>query len=126
PTVVGQLGGIDLYAWTFSSYLLSSTASVLIYGRLADVHGRKSMFLWSTSIFLIGSVLCGVAQNMPQLIAFRLVQGIGAGGIYPITLTIIGDAFESDARAKLLGVLAAIWGVSAVIGPAIGGFLAEQ
>jgi MFS family permease len=126
PTVVGQLGGIDLYAWTFSAYLLSSTASVLVYGRLADLYGRKRMFLVATGTFLVGSALCGLAQSMPQLIAFRFIQGLGAGGMYPIVLTIIGDAFPLDARARLVGVLAAIWGVSALVGPAIGGFLAEQ
>jgi MFS family permease len=126
PTVVGQLGGIDLYAWTFTAYLISSTASVLVYGRLADLYGRKRMFLVATGMFLLGSVLCGLSQSMPQLIAFRFVQGLGAGGVYPITLTIIGDAFPLDARARLMGLLAAIWGISALIGPAIGGFLAEQ
>lgn len=75
PTVVGQLGGLELYAWTFTAYLLSSTATVLVYGRLADVFGRKRMFLVSTGIFLVGSALCGVAQTMPQLIAFRFIQG---------------------------------------------------
>jgi MFS family permease len=126
PTVVGQLGGIELYAWTFSAYLLSSTASVLVYGRLADLYGRKRMFLVATGTFLVGSALCGLAQSTPQLIAFRFIQGLGAGGVYPIVLTIIGDAFPLDARAQLVGVLAAIWGVSALVGPAIGGFLAEQ
>jgi MFS family permease len=126
PTVVGQLGGVDLYAWTFSAYLVSSTASVLVYGRLADLYGRKRMFFIATGTFLIGSALCGVAQSMPQLIAFRFIQGLGAGGVYPIVLTIIGDAFPLEARARLMGVLAAIWGISALIGPAIGGFLAEQ
>lgn len=126
PTVVGQLGGIDLYAWTFSSYLLSSTASVLVYGRLADIYGRKRMFLVATGTFLAGSILCGISQSMPQLIAFRFLQGLGAGGVYPIVLTIIGDAFPLDQRARLFGILSAIWGISALVGPAIGGFLAEQ
>ncbi len=126
PTVVGQLGGVDLYAWTFTAYLLSSTASVLVYGRLADLYGRKRMFLVATGTFMVGSALCGLAQSMPQLIAFRFVQGLGGGGMYPIVLTIIGDAFPLDARARMMGVLAAIWGASAIVGPAIGGFLTEQ
>jgi MFS family permease len=126
PTVIGQLGGLELYAWTFTAYLLSSTATVLVYGRLADVYGRKRMFLVATGIFLVGSALCGLAQTMPQLIAFRFIQGLGAGGVYPITLTIIGDAFPLSARARLMGLLAAIWGISSLVGPAIGGFLAEQ
>lgn len=126
PTVVGQLGGVDLYAWTFTAYLLSSTASVLVFGRLADRYGRKRMFLFATGTFLVGSMLCGLSQSMPQLIVFRFIQGLGGGGVYPITLTIIGDTFPLEPRARLMGVLAAIWGGSALIGPAIGGFLAEQ
>jgi MFS family permease len=126
PTVVSQLGGVDLYAWTFTAYLLSSTASVLVYGRLADVYGRRRMFLVATGTFMLGSALCGIAQSMPQLILFRFVQGLGAGGMYPIVLTIVGDTFPLEPRARLMGVLSAIWGVSAVVGPVIGGFLTEQ
>ena len=126
PTVVTQLGGLELYAWTFSAYLLSSTVAVPIYGKLADLYGRKPTFLVATGIFLVGSALCGLAQSMPQLIAFRLLQGLGGGGVYPITLTIVGDVFDLRDRARLLGILAAIWGISAVVGPAVGGFLTEQ
>jgi EmrB/QacA subfamily drug resistance transporter len=126
PTVVAQLGGLELYAWAFSAYLLSSTVAIPVYGKLADLYGRKRMFLIASGIFLVGSALCGAAQTMPQLIAFRLLQGFGGGGLYPITLTIVGDAFDLQPRARLLGLLAAVWGVSAVIGPAVGGFLTEQ
>lgn len=126
PTVAAQLGGLDLYAWTFSAYLLSSTVAIPIYGRLADVYGRKATFLVATSLFVVGSALCAGAQSMPQLIAARFVQGFGGGGLYPLTLTIVGDAFDLEDRARLLGLLAAVWGVSAVIGPAIGGFVTEQ
>ncbi len=126
PTVVGQLGGISLYSWVFSTYLLTSTVSVPIYGKLADLYGRKPVFLVATSIFLVGSMLSGQAQTMEQLILFRFVQGLGAGGVQPITLTIIGDVFPLEQRARLTGVFSAIWGLSALVGPGIGGFLTEQ
>jgi EmrB/QacA subfamily drug resistance transporter len=126
PVVAAQLGRLELYAWTFSAYLLSSTIAVPIYGKLADLYGRKPSFLIATGIFVVGSMLCGLSQTMPQLIVFRFLQGLGGGGLYPITLTIVGDVFELQERARLLGVLAAIWGVSAVVGPAVGGFVTEQ
>jgi EmrB/QacA subfamily drug resistance transporter len=126
PTVIGQLGGIDLYAWVFSGYLLTSTISVPIYGKLADLFGRKPMFLGATALFLVGSALCGQSQTMEQLIAFRLLQGLGAGGVFPITQTILGDLFPLEQRARLAGFFSMIWGVSGLIGPAIGGFLTEQ
>jgi EmrB/QacA subfamily drug resistance transporter len=126
PTVIGQLGGINLYAWVFSAYLLTSTISVPIYGKLSDLYGRKPLFLAATAIFLVGSALCGQSQTMTELIAFRLVQGLGAGGVFPITQTIIGDIFPLQQRARLQGVFSTIWGVSGVLGPAIGGFLTQQ
>lgn len=126
PTVVGQLGGIDLYAWVFSIYLLTSTVTVPIYGKLADLYGRKPVFLAATSVFLVGSALCGQARTMEELIAFRFLQGLGAGGVQPITFTIIGDVFPLEERARLTGAFSAMWGLSALVGPAIGGFLTEQ
>ncbi len=83
PTVIGQIGGIHLYAWVFSAYLLTSTVTVPIYGKLADLYGRKPVFLVSTTLFMLASMLCGQAQSMEQLIAFRLLQGVGAGGMLP-------------------------------------------
>lgn len=126
PTVIGQIGGIQLYAWVFSAYLLSSTVSVPIYGKLADLYGRKPVFLAATAIFLVGSMLCGQAQSMEQLIAFRLVQGLGAGGVLPITQTILGDVFPLEQRARITGLFSTVWGVSGLLGPAIGGFLTER
>src|SRR5882724_1703278 len=98
PTVIGQIGGIHLYAWVFSAYLLSSTVTVPIYGKLADLYGRKPVFLVATAIFMISSILCGQSQSMEQLIAFRLLQGIGAGGMLPITQTIVGDVYPLEER----------------------------
>lgn len=126
PTVIGQLGGIQLYAWVFSAYLLTTTISVPIYGKLSDLYGRKPLFLAATTLFLVGSALCGQSQTMEQLIAFRLVQGLGAGGVFPITQTILGDVFPLEERARLNGVFASVWGVSALLGPGIGGFLTER
>ena len=126
PTVIGQIGGIGLYAWVFSAYLLASTVTVPIYGKLADLYGRKPVFLIATAIFLVGSMACGQSQSMQQLIAFRLLQGLGAGGVLPITQTVLGDVYPLAERARITGVFSTIWGVSGLIGPAIGGFLTER
>ena len=126
PTVIGQIGGIHLYAWVFSAYLLTSTVTVPIYGKLADLFGRKPVFLASIAIFLVGSMLCGQAQTMEQLIAFRLLQGLGAGGVLPINQTILGDVFPLEERARITGLFSTVWGVSGLLGPAIGGFLTEH
>jgi EmrB/QacA subfamily drug resistance transporter len=125
PTVIGQIGGIQLYAWVFSAYLLTGTVSVPIYGKLADLFGRKPVFIVATAVFLVGSVLCGQAQSMEQLIAFRLVQGLGAGGVLPINQTILGDIYPLEQRARISGLFSTVWGVAGLLGPAIGGFLAE-
>src|SRR5215216_4245960 len=125
PTVIGQIGGIHLYAWVFSAYLLTSTVTVPIYGKLADLFGRKPVFLISTGIFLVGSMLCGQSQGMEQLIAFRLLQGLGAGGVLPINQTLLGDLYPLEQRARITGLFSTVWGVSGLLGPAIGGFLTE-
>src|SRR5438270_9497183 len=126
PTVIGQIGGIQLYSWVFSAYLLTSTVTVPIYGKVADLFGRKPAFLFSIAVFLVGSMLCGQAQTMEQLIAFRLLQGLGAGGVLPINQTIIGDVFPLEVRARIQGLFSTIWGVSGLPGPGIGGFLTEH
>src|SRR3954449_7270505 len=94
PTIVGSLGGLRLFSWVFAIYLLTSTMTVPIYGKLADLYGRKRIILFGISLFLFGSALCGLAQSMPMLIACRAIQGLGAGGVLPITQTIIGDTFS--------------------------------
>jgi EmrB/QacA subfamily drug resistance transporter len=126
PTVIGQIGGIHLYAWVFSAYLLASTVTVPIYGKLADLYGRKPVYLAATALFLAGSLLCGQAQTMEQLVLFRLIQGLGAGGVLPVTQTIVGDVYPLAERARIVGLFSAVWGISALLGPAIGGFLTEQ
>jgi EmrB/QacA subfamily drug resistance transporter len=126
PTVVTQLGGIASYAWVFTAYLLASTVTVPVYGKLADLFGRKRVFLGSTLLFLVGSMLCGASQDMTQLIAFRVVQGIGAGGIQPSTQTILGDVYTLPERARIAGYFSAIWGISGLMGPLVGGLLTEH
>lgn len=126
PTVIGQLGGISLYSWVFSSYLLTSTVTVPIYGKLSDLYGRRPVFIVSTTIFMVASVLAGQAQSMEQLIFFRFLQGIGAGGVQPITMIILSDIFTLEQRARVMGVFSSIWGIAALVGPALGGFLTEQ
>ncbi len=125
PTIASELGGFSRYSWIFSSYLLMSTVTVLIYGKLADLFGRKPIFFVGLTIFLIGSILCGFALSMEQLIAYRLIQGLGAGAVMPIASTIIGDIYSTAERAKIQGYLSSVWGVSAVSGPVIGGLLVQ-
>lgn len=126
PTIIGSLGGLSLFSWVFSIYLLTSTTTVPIYGKLADLFGRKSMFLLGTALFLAGSMLCGLSQTMVQLITFRAIQGLGAGAVLPITLTIIGDIFPLEQRARMQGFFGGVWGISAIIGPALGGLIVDN
>ncbi|HMM42189.1 MAG TPA: MFS transporter, partial [Thermomicrobiales bacterium] len=125
PTIIGQLGGLSLYSWVFSAYLLTSTTTVPLYGRLSDMYGRKPLFVISAALFVLGSALCGLAQSMEQLVAFRAIQGLGAGGIVPVTFTILGDLFSVEERAKMAGLFSAVWGASAVAGPTLGGLIVE-
>ena len=123
PTVVSQLGGLELYGWVFAAYLLTSTTTLPLYGRLADIYGRKPMYLLAVALFLGGSFLCGLAQTMVQLVMFRALQGLGAGGLLPITLTLFGDMYQAEKRALVQGIFSVVWGVSSVLGPLIGGTL---
>lgn len=123
PTIIGQLGGISAYAWVFSAYLLASTTTVPLYSKLADIHGRKPVFLLGLTLFVVGSALCGLASSMWMLVAFRTIQGLGAGAVQPISFTIAGDIFEPRQRARMQGFFSGIWGVSAIVGPALGGLI---
>jgi EmrB/QacA subfamily drug resistance transporter len=126
PTIIGRLGGMDLYSWVFSGYLLTSTTTVPIYGRLADLYGRKPTFLVGSSFFLLGSMLCGMAHSMWQLILFRAIQGLGAGAIMTITITIIGDLYTLEQRARMQGLFAGVWGIASIIGPITGGYITDH
>ena len=125
PTIVKDLGGFSSFPWLFSIYLLAQAVTVPIYGKLADVVGRKPMITFGVSVFVLASLLCGVAWSMPALIASRALQGVGAGAIQPIGITMIGDLYTLEERAKVQGYVASVWGMSAVIGPALGGLLSE-
>lgn len=126
PTIVSQLGGFNSYSWVFSAYMLTSTTTVPVYGKLSDIYGRKPVYAVAMALFLLGSLLCGFSQSMGQLIAFRAVQGLGAGGLLPLAFIMIGDMFTFEQRARMQGVFSAVWGVSSVVGPLLGGFLVDQ
>src|SRR4026208_1982103 len=126
PTIVTQLSGNDYYVWAVTIYLLTSTISVPFWGKLSDIYGRKPIFMIGIVIFLIGSALSGLSQNMGMLILFRGIQGIGAGSLFPVALAVIGDLFTPAERGKYQGLFGAVFGVAFVAGPLIGGFLTEN
>jgi EmrB/QacA subfamily drug resistance transporter len=125
PQIVGDLGGFSLFPWVFSIYLLTQAVTVPIYGRLADIFGRKPILLLGIGGFLVGSILCGAAWSMTTLIVFRGVQGLAAGAILPMTTTIVGDLYEPAVRGRIQGYISSVWGVTAIAGPTIGGLFAE-
>jgi EmrB/QacA subfamily drug resistance transporter len=123
PQIAAQLGQINLYSWVFSSFLLTQTATTVVFGKLADIYGRKPMIIIGIVLFLLASVLAGFAWSMPSMIAFRLLQGIGAGAIQPVAMTVVADLFPGDQRGKVQGYLASVWALSAVIGPLLGSLI---
>src|SRR3954464_14356872 len=125
PSVVKDLGGFSQFPWLFSMYLLTQAVTVPLYGKFADVVGRRPLMFFGIAAFLLGSVLCGLAWSMPSLIAFRAVQGIGAGAVQPMSMTIVGDLYSLEERAKVQGYIASVWGVSSVVGPTLGGVFSE-
>src|SRR5262249_6072415 len=126
PTIVGELGGLNHLSWVVTAYLLTSTTSVPLYGKIGDLYGRKLIFQFAIVVFLIGSVLCGVAQNMGELIAFRALQGLGGGGLIVIAQAIIGDIVSPRERGRYQGYTGAVFAVSSVAGPLLGGFFVDQ
>ncbi len=126
PTVVGDLGGVNLYAWVFTAYMLTSTITVPIFGKLSDLFGRKPVMLAGLVLFLAGSALSGMASSIGSLIAFRALQGLGAGSVQPTALTIVGDLFSLKERAKLQGFFSAVWGIAGIAGPLLGGFIVDS
>ncbi|WP_435010260.1 MFS transporter [Tundrisphaera lichenicola] len=126
PSIIAQLKGLDIYPWVFSAYLLASTVTTPVYGKLADLWGRRRVLLFGLGLFTLGSVLSGRASTMPELIAMRVVQGLGAGAIGPIVLTMLGDLFTLEERARVQGLFSAVWGISSVAGPWLGGYLTDN
>lgn len=123
PTIVSQLGGFDLFSWVFSGYFLAQGVTIPIYGRLADLFGRKRVLFFGLTLFLIGTISCGLAPNMFMLVIFRIVQGVGAGAVQPINQTLIGDLYPPAMRARMAGFFSGIWGIAAIIGPVLGAFV---
>ncbi len=126
PSIVGQLGGFKYYSWVFSAFLLAQSTTTVIYGKLSDLFGRKPTLIVGIVLLLLGSLLCGFAWSMTSLVVFRLLQGLGAGAIYPITATIIGDLYKLEERGRAQGLMASVWGISAVIGPLAGGLIVDH
>ncbi|HEV7710569.1 MAG TPA: MFS transporter, partial [Asanoa sp.] len=125
PTIVGELGGINHYSWVVTAYLLASTASTPLYGKISDLIGRRPVFLFSIGTFLVGSLLAGLSQNMTELIFTRGIQGIGAGGLMTLAFTIISDVVSPRERGRYQGLFGAVFGVASVAGPLVGGYFAE-
>lgn len=125
PQIVGDLGGFRLFSWVFSIYLLAQTVSIPIYGKLSDLFGRKPVMVIGTVIFLAGSTACSAAWDMNSLIAFRGIQGIGAGAIMATVATLAGDLYSVRERAVIQGWLSSVWGIAAITGPLLGGAFAE-
>jgi EmrB/QacA subfamily drug resistance transporter len=125
PSIVTDLGGFEQFPWLFSIYLLTQAVTVPLYGKFADVLGRKPVMLFGIAVFLLGSVLCGAAWSMPVLIIARAVQGIGAGAVQPISMTMVGDLYTVEERARVQGYLASVWAIASVVGPTLGGIFAE-
>ena len=126
PRIVTDLGGNEYYTWVVTIYLLTSTITVPFYGKLSDIYGRKPMMMFGVTIFLIGSALSGLSQNMAMLILFRGIQGIGAGALFPIALAVIGDLYTPAERGRYQGLFGAVFGISFIIGPALGGLLTDN
>jgi EmrB/QacA subfamily drug resistance transporter len=126
PRIVSDLGGITQYSWVFTAYMLTSTVTVPLYGKLGDVYGRKNLFLFAIVVFLLGSALSGAATDMTQLIVFRAIQGIGAGGLFPLSLAVIGNIVPPRDRGRWQGLIGAVFAASSILGPAVGGFIVDN
>lgn len=126
PTVIASLGGLNHYSWVFSAYLVTSTVTVPVWGKLSDLYGRRLLYQIGIGLFLLGTLLSGLSGSMTQLIAFRAIQGLGAGALVPLGMTIIGDIFTVEERAKMQAYFSGVWGLSSIIGPVVGGFVTDQ
>ncbi|MDA4117776.1 MAG: MFS transporter [Thaumarchaeota archaeon] len=125
PTIISDLGGLSLYAWVFSAYILTQTVSLPIFGKLSDLYGRKKFYVLGLAVFMGGSILSGAAQNIDELIIFRAIQGIGSGAFFPIALAIVGVSFPPSMRGRTQGIFASVFGIAAVVGPSVGSYIVE-
>ena len=125
PTIIGNLGRFDLFTWVFAAYILPSAVTAPVYGRLADLYGRKRVFYFGAGLYLLGALLSGLASSMEWLIAFRILQGLGAGALQPLSLTILGDLYRGEERARVQAWQSGMWGIAAFIGPALGAFFVQ-
>jgi EmrB/QacA subfamily drug resistance transporter len=125
PTIVSDLGGLEHLSWVVTAYILASTVAAPLYGKLGDIYGRRRMVFFSVALFLIGSLLCGIADSMGFLIAARAVQGLGGGGLFVLALSVVGDVLSAAERGKVQGMFAAVFSISSMIGPLIGGWFVE-
>jgi EmrB/QacA subfamily drug resistance transporter len=126
PTIVARLGGLELYSWVFSIYMLTSALATPVFGKLADLFSRRNLMLVGIAIFLLGSTLCGAATSMEMMVLFRAVQGIGGGAIYALAFILIGVLYPAEKRAKMQGIISSIWGLSSILGPLAGGIIVEH
>jgi len=126
PTVVSKLGGLELYSWVFSIYMLTSALTTPLFGKLSDLFSQRRLMLAGIGIFVLGSTLCGAAQSMEMLVLFRAVQGLGGGAIYALAFIIVGVLFPPEKRARMQGVISSIWGVASILGPLAGGLIVEH
>src|SRR4051794_7685283 len=126
PTVIASLGGINHYSWVFSAYLVTSTVTVPVWGKLSDLYGRRLLYQVGIGVFLLGTLLSGISSSMTELIIFRAIQGLGAGALVPLGMTIIGDTFTVKERAKMQAYFSGVWGLSSLVGPIFGGFITDH
>jgi len=126
PTIVAKLGGLELYSWVFSIYMLTSALTTPLFGKLSDLYSRRRLMLIGIAIFVVGSTLCGAAQSMEALVLFRAVQGLGGGAIYALSFIIVGTLFRPEERPRMQGIISGIWGVASVLGPLAGGIIVEH
>src|SRR5215210_4943052 len=126
PRIITDLKGNELYAWSITIYLLTSTISGPIYGKLSDLFGRRPIFIFAVSLFLVSSVLAGLSQDMAQFILFRGLQGLGGGAMFPVALALVADLYTPSERGKYLGFFGAVFGLSSILGPALGGLITDN